>query len=81
MSAGTVVVLLLILIAFDDRVRERFSRGVVTYPSGQLSGAEHRLGDVTSVIVGVARDQSIQHAPLLIFTLASAVLVLFMLRT
>ena len=81
MSAGTVVVLLLVLIAFDDRVRERFSRGVVTDPSGQLSGAERRLGDVTSVIVGAARDQSIQHAPLLIFALASAVLVLFMLRT
>ena len=58
-----------------------FRSGVVTYRSAQLSGAERRLGDVTTVIVSAARDQSIQHAPLLIFTLASAVLVLFMLRT
>jgi hypothetical protein len=29
----------------------------------------------------VARDQSIEHAPLVIFVLAATVLVLFMLRT
>jgi hypothetical protein len=33
------------------------------------------------VIVQAARDQSFGHAPLLIFALASAVLLLFMLRT
>ena len=37
--------------------------------------------DLTSVIAGAARDQSLEHAPLLIFALAATVLVLLMLRT
>ena len=81
MSAGTVVILLLVLIAFDDRVRDHLSRRVVARPSVELASAGRQLGDFTTVIVGVARDQSLGHAPLLIFTLAAAVLVLFMLRT
>ena len=81
MSAGTVVILLLVLIAFDDRVRDHLSRRVVAHPSVELASAGRQLGDFTTVIVGVARDQSLGHAPLLIFTLAAAVLVLFMLRT
>ena len=81
MSTGTVMVLLLVLIAADDRVRDQFSRRVVARPSVELASAGRQLRDFTTVIAGVARDQSLGHAPLLIFTLATAVLVLFMLRT
>ena len=81
LSAGTVAILLLILIAADDRVREQVSRRVFTHPSVELASAGRQLTDLTTVIAGVARDQSLGHAPLLIFTLAAAVLVLFMLRT
>ena len=81
MSVGTVVILLMVLIAADDRVRERFSQRIVAHPSVELASAGRQVRDVTSVIAQAARQQSIGHAPLLIFTLAAAVLVLFMLRT
>jgi hypothetical protein len=80
MSAATMVILLLVLIAFDSRVREQLSKPVPN-ASVQLSSAEHRMRDVAIVLVGAAQEQSRQHAPLLIFTLASAVILLFMLRT
>jgi hypothetical protein len=80
-SAGAVVLLLLALIAFDDRVRDYVSRPVVAHRSAELAGAGQQLHDLTSVIGTAARDQTINHAPLLLFTLAAAVLVLFMVRT
>lgn len=81
MSAGTVMVLLLVLIAADNRVREQVSLRMFAKPSVELASAGRQVRDFTTVIVEVARDQSLGHAPLLIFSLASAVLVLFMLRT
>jgi hypothetical protein len=81
MSAGTVVILLLVLIAFDDRVRDHVSRRVVAHPSLELASVGRQVSDFTTVIAQAARDQSLGHAPLVIFTLAAAVLVLFMLRT
>jgi hypothetical protein len=81
MSAGTVVILLLVLIACDDNVRDQFSKRFVAHPSIELASAERQVATFTTVIVGAARDQSLNHAPLLIFTLAAAVLTLFMLRT
>jgi len=80
MSAGTVAVLLLALVAVDSRVREEISRRVAR-PSVGLVGAGQHVRDLTSVIAEVARDQSLAHAPLLIFALAATVLVLLMLRT
>jgi hypothetical protein len=81
MSAGTVVILLLVLIAVDDRVRDHVSRRVVAHPSVEVTSVVRQVRDFTTVIAEAARDQSLGHAPLLIFTLAAAVLVLFMLRT
>ena len=81
MSAGTVVILLLVLTAADDRVRDALSKRVVAHPSMELASAGRQVRDFTTVIAEAARDQSLGHAPLLIFALAGAVLVLFMLRT
>jgi hypothetical protein len=81
MSAGTVAVLLIALVAVDDRVREQISQRFMTRPSVELASTGHQIGNLTSVIAQAARHQSLEHAPLLIFALAAAVLVLFMLRT
>lgn len=81
MSAGAVVVLLLILIGADARVRDQLSQRVAARPSVELASAGRQVRNLTIVIAGVARYQGVGHAPLLIFTLAAAVLVLFMLRT
>ncbi len=81
MSVGTMAILLLILVAADDRVRDQISRGFVAHPTVELASVGRQLSDVAHVVASAARDQSLGHAPLLIFTLAAAVLVLFMLRT
>ena len=52
MSAGTVVILLLVLIAFDDRVRDQVSRRFVAHPSVELASAGRQLQDLTTVILG-----------------------------
>jgi hypothetical protein len=81
MSAGTVAILLLVLIGMDDRVREQVSLRVFAHPSVELASVSRHLVTLTSVVAQAAREQSLGHAPLLIFSLAAAVLVLFMLRT
>ena len=81
MSAGTVVMLLLILVAVDDRVRNEISLRVMSHPTAGLVAAGQQARDLTTVLAQAARDQSLAHAPLLIFALAATVLVLFMLRT
>ena len=81
MSAGTLVTLLLVLIATDDRVRDQISQRVFARPSTELASAGRQLSELTTVIAAAARYQSLEHTPLLIFALAAAVLVLFMLRT
>ena len=81
MSVGALAILLLALVAFDDRVREQISLRLSARPSVQLANAGERVRDLTTVIVEAARDQSVEHAPLLIFALSATVLVMFMLRT
>jgi hypothetical protein len=82
LSIGTVAVILLVLVAVDDRVRDQFSmRFMSSRPSVEIAAAGQHARDLTSVIAEAARDQSLAHAPLLIFALAAVVLVLFMLRT
>jgi hypothetical protein len=81
LSAGTVITLLLILIAVDPRVREQVSLRAVSRPSVEIAAAGTRVTDFTTVLADVARDQTSTHAPLLIFSLAATVLVLFMIRT
>ena len=73
--------LLLLLIAFDPRVREQVSLRAVSRPSVEIVTAGAKVHDLATVLAEVARDQSATHAPLLIFALAATVLTLFMLRT
>jgi hypothetical protein len=81
-SAGALAALVLILASFDVRVREQFSLRVgAGQPSAQVASAGTAARELAGVVFDVARDQSIEHAPLVIFVLAATVLVLFMLRT
>jgi hypothetical protein len=81
MSVGTVTLLLLILIAFDDRVRDVVSRRVVANPSAEIASAGRQLSNVAHLVASTARSQTIGHQPLVIFAIAAAVLTFFMLRT
>jgi hypothetical protein len=69
--------MLLMLVSFDDRVRERFTELV----GGGVGPWADRLTEFGSALATAARYQSIENAPLLIFSVVGAVLVLFMFRT
>jgi hypothetical protein len=80
-SAAALTTLLLTLIVFDPRVRQQLSmRFAGARPSADLMDAGIRARNLAMVIVEVARDQGLGHAPLMVFVVASVVLVLFMLR-
>jgi hypothetical protein len=81
MSVGTVAVVLLLLVSFDDRVRAEFSQRYVANPTQEVASAGLQARHITTVIATAAREQSLAHAPMLIFALVATVLVLFMLRT
>jgi hypothetical protein len=81
MSAGTVAILLFALVVFDPRIREEISRRVAIRPASELASTGRYVESLSTLVFGVARQQTGAHAPLLIFTLAGAVLVVFMLRT
>lgn len=81
MSAGTVAILLFALVVFDPRIREQISHRVATRPANELASTGRYVESLSTLVMAVARQQSGEHAPLLFFTLAGAVLVVFMLRT
>jgi len=80
-SIGALAILLAVLVSVDDRVREQVSLRLNAQPSVELKAAGEQVRDLSSVVFQAARDQSIEHAPLMIFALTATVLVLFMLRT
>jgi hypothetical protein len=81
LSAVAVAFVLLVLVGIDDRVRGEFALRFMSHPTQGLAAAGQSAQTLTAVIAEAAREQSLAHAPLLIFALAATVLVLFMLRT
>ena len=80
-SLSAVLALLLMLVSVDPRVRYQVSGLWGGSDASPVRSIGHQLGDVVQVVLSAARDQGIDNAPLMIFALASTVLVLFMLRT
>lgn len=78
-SAGVFALLLLALISFDARVRDRAAE--LVSGAGNAPSWDDRVTMFTGAISDAARHQSIENAPLLIFATAGAVLFLFMVRT
>jgi hypothetical protein len=78
-SATVFIGVLLALVSVDARVRDRFE-DLVAGGNG-LSPWSARFADLSDALIGAARHQSIENAPLVIFAAVSAVLVLFMWRT
>jgi hypothetical protein len=69
------------LVAVDDRVG-RHVRALVSHtPAGEVNEVTNRFSALGQAIVMAARDQSIDHAPMLVFTAVAIVLVFFMVRT
>jgi hypothetical protein len=82
MTVGGALVLVLTLVLLNDHVRDEIGSVFdAHHPGASVSGLAVRLGDVVAIVAMAAREQSMEHASLVIFSLAAAVLVVFMLRT
>src|SRR5262245_16471275 len=69
-SVGALVVLVLMLAAFDPRVREQVSlRMRVSTAPAQMVTAGTTARDLAGVVFDAVRDESIEHAPLVLFVL------------
>jgi hypothetical protein len=79
-SLCAVLLLLMMLVTIDPRVREQLS-GVWGSSASPVATISSQVREITSVVLSAARDHSLDNAPLMIFALAATVLVLFMLRT
>lgn len=78
-SVGGLAILLLVLVSIDPRVREHVSRIGNGVAAGEIGGTS--AGDLGSIVMLAALDQSVAHAPLVLFAVAAAVLFFCMLRT
>jgi len=81
LSAGAAVILVLVLVALDPNVRAQVWRQAATAPSVHLADASQQANHIAHILYAAVRDQSFANAPMLIFGVAAAVLVMFMLRT
>ena len=82
MSLGTLCVLVVLLVSFNAPLREQVSLRVSAgQPAAQAASFGATVRNLVSVVIVAAREQSIEHAPLVIFVLAAVVLFGFMLRT
>jgi len=79
-SGAALIILLIALVAIDQRVRDRVEAAVQGDLSSDVRSATSMASEVASVIAIAARDQSIDHAPMVMFVFAATVLVLGMLR-
>ena len=80
-SLCAVLALLLMLVSVDPRVRYQVSGVWGGSDATPVASFGKQVSEISTVVLSAARDQGIDNAPLMIFALATAVLVLFMLRT
>ena len=81
MAAGGVCALLIGLAAIDDRVHDQVARVVARQgPTAEMASIGSRLEEVGVIVANAMRDQSLEHAPMVIFAVAALVLVLFLTR-
>jgi hypothetical protein len=77
-SAACFFAVLAALVMADAQVRERITDAITR---ARTASWADQGSAVIRVVIDAASQQSIAHAPLLIFTVVGALLLLFMLRT
>ena len=80
-SLSGFMAVLVTLIVFDDRVARQLVILGRREPERQLLVIRDSLSALGHAIAVAARDQSLDHAPLLLLTAVSILLVMFMVRT
>ncbi len=81
MSFGAVLLLALILIAMDGRVREQVALRFETHDAASLAQTSTKVRDLADVVLDVVRDRTSSERTLVVFVVAATVLVVFMVRT
>jgi hypothetical protein len=81
MSFGAVLLLALILIAMDGRVREQVALRFETHDAASLAQTSTKVRDLADVVLDVVRDRTSSERTLMVFVVAATVLVVFMVRT
>jgi hypothetical protein len=77
-----IVALVVGLAAVDDRVRLQVSRILSGRPpTGEIASLGNQVEDLFRVIWRGIADQSVENAPLVVFSVAALVLVVWMTRT
>ena len=80
-SVSALAVLLTVLASVNERVRHEVSVRLTTaHAQTDLSAVVADVHAAAGIVVDAARNQTLEHAPLVIFVLAAFVLVAFMLR-
>jgi hypothetical protein len=70
------------LAAMNDSVRVFMARMFTrSAAASQIRGVQWQVQDAVYAVYQAVKDQSLEHAPLMIFVVAAGVLLLFMLRT
>ena len=80
-STGAIGLLVLVLAASDPRVREQVALHLSSKPGAEIANAGDVISRIVVIVFDAARDQTIAHAPLVLFVVAAGALLLFMLRT
>ena len=80
-SLSGFMAVLVTLVVFDDRVARQLAILCRRGPERELLVMRDWLSPLGTALAVAARDQSIDHAPMLVFTAVAILLVIFMVRT
>jgi hypothetical protein len=80
-SAAGFLTVLGILVMMDQRVALKISQFVSRGPAGDVGSLAKWASELGSALMAALKDQSIDHAPMLVFTAVAVLLVGFMVRT
>ena len=69
------------LVVLDPRVAHKLSGFAFSAPGSEFRGATDQARALGTALLDALKDQSIDHAPLLVFTAVAILLVGFMVRT
>jgi len=82
LSAGALIALIAVLVAFDGRVREQVLQRMNTrHATADVAAAQNQVLDIVNVVTGVVNDAFRLHTTLALFVVIATVLTVFMLRT
>jgi hypothetical protein len=80
-SVAGFMTVLTTLVIFDERVAHQLAVLSRRGPDRELLVMREWASSFVSVVMMAARDQSLDHAPMLVFTMVAILLVIFMVRT